>query len=79
MAAVVNFNDAGFVHHRAAIVVLHRHGGQRAQGVQLRHEGGGLLHPRRLTGDMQTQLGEDLILQRGHPVGGGENVMLQIL
>ena len=28
MAAVVNFNDTGFVHHRAAIVVLHRHGGQ---------------------------------------------------
>ena len=28
VAAIVNFDDAGLVHHRAAVIVLHRHSGQ---------------------------------------------------
>ena len=79
MAAVVDLNDAGLVHHGAAVVVLHRHGGQRAQGVQLRHQRGGLLHPGGLGGDMQPQIGEQLVFQRRDAVVGGENVVLQIL
>ena len=75
MAAVVDLDDAGLVHHGAAVVVLYRHGGQGAQGVQLRHNGGGTLHPRRLLRDMEPQLGKKLVFQCRHPVAGGEDVV----
>ena len=41
VAAVVDLDHAGIVHSGAAVVVLHRHGGQGTQRVQLRHGGGG--------------------------------------
>ena len=76
VAAIVNFDDAGLVHHRAAVVVLHRHSGQRTQGVQLRHDGGGMLHPRGLFRHVEPQVGKQLVFQRLYPILGGEDVML---
>ena len=79
MAAIMDFNDAGLVHHRAAVVILHRHGSQRAQRVQLRHQRGGMLHPLGLRGNMEPQIGEKLVLQRRDTILGREDIMLQIL
>ena len=75
----MNFNDPGLVHHRAAVVVLHRHRRQRAQAVQLRYCGGGPLYPGHGVAQGLAQPGEQLIFQRRIPVGGRENIVLQIL
>ena len=79
VAAGLYLDDAGLVHAGAAVVVLHRHGGKGAKRIQLGDKGRGQLH----TGDglrqPGAQGGEQLVLQRGVPVLGGEHVVLQIL
>ena len=77
--ALPDLNDAGLVHVRAAVAPTHRHGGEGAQGVGLRHGGGGPLDAGRGGGDLLPQHGEELVLQRRHPLRGGEDLVLQVL
>ena len=78
MTALVDLQDPGLIHGGAAVVIPHRHGGQRHQGVHLRHGGGGPLDPAAVVGDGLPQGGEQLVLQGHHPVRGGEDLMLQV-
>ncbi len=75
----MDFDDAGLIHGGAAVVVLHRHGGKGAKSVDLGHGGGGLLDAGHLGGHLEPQISEQLKFQGGHPVGGGEDVALQVL
>ena len=79
MAAALNFNNAGLVHRGTAVVVFHRHGGKGAKRIQLGDKGRRQLDAgdgRRQPG---AQGGEQLVLQRGVAVLGGEDIVLQIL
>ena len=79
MAAALNFNNAGLVHRGAAVVVFHRHGGKGTERIQLGDTGRRQLDAgdgRRQPG---AQGGEQLVLQRGVAVLGGEDIVLQIL
>ena len=78
MPSVPDLDDAGVVHRGAAVVVAHGHGGQGAKAVQLRHSGGAGLNAGHLPGKFCAQVGEQLVFQRCYPVGGGENVALQV-
>ena len=79
MTAVVYFQYAGVVHRGAAVIVADRHRRQRAQAVQLRHCRGRRLNAAHLSGNGKTQLREQFKFQCRDPVGGGENVALQVL
>ena len=79
VAALPDLDHAGLVHVRAAVSVARRHGGKGAQGVGLRHGGGGLLDAGGGGGDLLPQPGEELVLQRHHPLRGGEDLALQVL
>ena len=79
VAALLNLNDPGLVHIRPAVVVAHRHGGEGHQRVQFRYRGGGFLNAHRGGGDLLPQGGKELVLQRHHPLRGGENLVLQVL
>ena len=79
MAAALNFNNAGLVHRGAAVVVLHRHGGKGTKRIQLGDEGRGQLDAGDGLRQPGAQGGEQLVLQRGVAVLGGEDIVLQIL
>ena len=79
VASAVDLDGAGLVHIWATVVVVDRHGGEGAQGVGLRHSGCRSLDAGGLGGDILPQLGEQLVFQRHRPVGGGEDLMLQVL
>ena len=77
--SLVDLNDPGLVHVRAAVVVPHRHSSKGRQGVGLRHSCGGLLDTGRGGGDLLPQGREQLVFQGHYPLGGGQDLMLQVL
>ena len=79
MAALPDLNDAGFVHLRPAVAVVHCHRRQRCQGIRLRQGRGGALNPLGRGADLLPQRGEQFIFQSHHPLRGGEDLLLQIL
>ena len=79
VAAAVDLDDPGLVHLRAAVAVPDSDFREGAEGVQLRHGGGAGLDAGGLGGHLLAELGEELILQGGGPVGGGEDGVLQFL
>ena len=79
VAALADLDDAGLVHVGAAVVVSHRHGGEGGQGIDLRHRRGGFLDAGGRVGDLLTQLREQLVFQGHHPLGGRQDLVLQIL
>ena len=79
MAPLPDFDGPGLVHIRAAVSVPHRHGGQGRQGVRLGHGGGGFQNPPGEGGNLLAELGEQLVLQGHHPLGGGEDGVFQLL
>ncbi len=74
-----NFNHAGLVHVGAAIAVPGGDACKGPQRVQLGCRCRGLLNAGGLSHDFFPQRGKKLIFQRGHPLGGGENLPLQVL
>ena len=64
MAAVVDLDHAGIVHHRAAVAVLDRDDGKRRERVKLRDCGGGLLDALGARADLVAQGGEELVFER---------------
>ena len=79
VAALLNVNDPALVHHRAAVVALHRHRGKGEEHVQLGHAACGPLYLPHPGGHRVPQLAEQLVLQGGDAGLGGENLVLQVL
>ena len=76
MAAVVDLDHAGIVHHRAAVAVFDRDDGKRRERVKLRDRGGGLLDALGARADLVAQGGEDLVFERVVALPRGEDLLL---
>ena len=79
MAAVVDLDHAGIVHHRAAVAVFDRDDGKRRERVKLRDRGGGLLDALGARADLVAQGGEDLVFERVVTLPRGQDLLLQVL
>ena len=78
VAALLDVNDPALIHHRAAVVPLHRHRGKGEEHVQLGYAARRPLHLPHPGGHCVPQLAEQLILQGGDAGLGGENLVLQV-
>ena len=76
MAAVVDLDHAGIVHHRAAVAVFDRDDGKRRERVKLRDCGGGLLDALGARADLVAQGGEDLVFERVVALPRGQDLLL---
>ena len=79
VAALHDGESVGVVHLGHAVAIGGGHGGQRHQYVHLGHGGGSGLNPVHLLAHQLLELAEELILQGGDLVLGGEDGVLQLL
>ena len=78
MAAVVNFDDAAVVHAGAAVVVVHRDGGERAERIKLGNEPRRALDAHALGGHLVAQGGKQFKFERLVAVARGQDLLFEI-
>ena len=79
MAALGDLDPVGQVHHGHTVVVLRRHGGEGGEDVHLGRRCGGGLDLGPPGGGLVPDVAEELVLQGGDPLLGGEDGVLHLL
>ena len=66
------------IHNRTHIIVVHRHLRQCSKHIQLGKGGGGVLHPKNLSGKVLQQILKQLALQGQKALAGTKDLAFQL-